>query len=216
MELVGPKRRVLGGTILCMFYSTGAMMLGVFAWALPYWRNLLRVIYAPSLLFISYFWITHESIRWLISKGRYESAVKILKKAAKTNGVTLTEKSMESLYSNVDMKNMNRNNSPQHEEREIELSPSRQVLRSPIILGRVLKCSFWWITCTFVYYGLSINAVSLAGNPYLNYILVSTVELPAYLTSFFLLDRIGRKYTLCAAFLSSGIACLAFPFLPSG
>ncbi|XP_077294523.1 organic cation transporter protein-like [Arctopsyche grandis] len=215
MELVGPKRRVLGATILCMFYSFGAMLLGVFAWLLPYWRTFLRVIYAPSLFFISYFWFTHESVRWLISKGRYESAVKILKKAAKTNGVTLTEKSMESLYSNVESKNLQSESVQADDGADIELTPLRQVIRSPIILTRVLKCSFWWITCTFVYYGLSINAVSLAGNSYLNYILVSTVELPAYLTSFVLLDRIGRKYTLCAAFLTSGAACIAFPFLPA-
>lgn len=216
MELVGPKRRVLGATILCMFYSFGAMLLGVFAWALPYWRTFLRVIYAPSLFFISYFWITHESVRWLISKGRYESAVKILKKAAKINGVTLTEKSMESLYCNVESKNLQNESAEAGDGADIELTPFRQVIRSPIILTRVLKCSFWWITCTFVYYGLSINAVSLAGNSYLNYILVSTVELPAYMTSFVLLDRIGRKYTLCAAFLTSGAACIAFPFLPAG
>lgn len=211
MELVGPKRRVLGSTIICMFYSSGAMLLGLIAWLIPYWRDLLRVLYAPSLLFIVYFWLIQESVRWLISKGQFEKAVEILKKAAKRNGTTLSDKSMESL-------NLNAENEHGKAEAESEKKQNAfmQCLKSKVIMVRLVTCSFWWITCTFTYYGLSINAVSLTGNIYLNFVLVSLVELPAYMTAYLVLDRIGRKSTLCIAFIAGGIACIAFPLLPEG
>lgn len=225
MELVGPTRRVLGATIIHMFYSSGAMLLGRIAWSVSYWRNLLRVIYAPSLLFISYFWLIEESVRWLISKDKNEEAAAILKKAAKINGVTLSEMSMNSLYSNGGMENKETDVEMKPLKEEVEVKPPKEevkpssikdAFKSRVIVIRLLTCSIWWVTCTFVYYGLSINAVSLTGNIYLNYILVSLVEVPAYCTVFLLLDRVGRKYTIFCAFLASGIACISFPLLPKG
>ena len=43
---------------------------------------------------------------------------------------------------------------------------------------RFLNSCFCWMTVTMVYYGLSLNATNLAGNPYTNFILVSLVEIP--------------------------------------
>lgn len=74
------------------------------------------------------------------------------------------------------------------------------------------------ITNNLVYYGLSLNAVSLAGtdNKYLNFILVSFVEAPSYIFAWQGMNRFGRRKTLCAALIISGIACFASPFIPPG
>ena len=37
---------------------------------------------------------------------------------------------------------------------------------------------FTWLVIVLGYYGLSLTAVSLSGDPYLNFFLVSLVELP--------------------------------------
>jgi hypothetical protein len=56
MELVGPRARVLGGTLTSFFYAFGEAVLGAIALWLQNWRHLLRVFYAPALLCIAYHW----------------------------------------------------------------------------------------------------------------------------------------------------------------
>ena len=52
------------------------------------------------------------------------------------------------------------------------------VLKTKRLLLRILNMCFCWCTVTMVYYGLSLNATNLAGNPYSNFLLVSLVEIP--------------------------------------
>lgn len=75
---------------------------------------------------------------------------------------------------------------------------------------------FFRITHTFVFYGLSLNSVSIAGNRYLNFILVSFIEIPAYFIAWRSIERIGRRLTVCLALLLSGISCTAFSFVEPG
>jgi OCT family organic cation transporter-like MFS transporter 4/5 len=89
-----------------------------------------------------------------------------------------------------------------------------QIRNSPKILLRLLICSFCWLTNTFVYYGLSLNSTEFAGNKYINFILVTAIEIPGNILVFPLLNTIGRKATLCGSFILSGIFCLAIQFIP--
>ncbi len=49
-------------------------------------------------------------------------------------------------------------------------------LRSPKLVSRSLNLCYSWVVITMAYYGLSMNSASLAGSPYLNFFLVSLVE----------------------------------------
>ncbi|XP_013147031.1 PREDICTED: organic cation transporter protein-like isoform X2 [Papilio polytes] len=89
------------------------------------------------------------------------------------------------------------------------------VIRSRVLMSRLCICAFWWVTVTFIYYGLSINSVSLAGNSYVNYILTSLIEIPGYALSVVTLDRFGRKKSIITAYFVCGISLLALPFIPS-
>lgn len=88
------------------------------------------------------------------------------------------------------------------------------MIRSRILRNRLFICSFWWITTTLIYYGLSINSVSLAGNPYSNYVLTALVEIPGYVLSALTLDRFGRKRSIISAFAVCGVTLLSIPFIP--
>lgn len=85
-----PSKRSLVSVIVWEAFPVGEMTLGFVAWQIHDWREMLRYLYAPGLLFVAYLWIIPESVRWLISKGRYEEADKILLKAASNSGVTLS------------------------------------------------------------------------------------------------------------------------------
>lgn len=69
---------------------------------------------------------------------------------------------------------------------------------------------------TFVYYGLSLNAVTLSGDQYVNFILSGLVEIPANLLALWLQEAAGRRGTLAGTLMVAGGSCLAFLVIPSG
>ncbi|XP_072938088.1 organic cation transporter protein-like [Epargyreus clarus] len=217
MELVGPKGRVFGNTLINVLYVMGLMSLSGFSWWFQSWRTLLRVIYTPAIFVISYLWILNESVRWLLSKGRHQEASAILKKAAKMNKVDLSDQALAPLYE-LDKLGVGdgdeKGNVPNEVKDDKEQSNFKKVLQSSIIRKRVLVCSFLWITCTFVYNGLSINSVLLAGNKYVNFMLVAFVEIPANFVCLLVLDKFGRKKVLVTTYVLSACLCMSLSFVP--
>lgn len=51
-----------------------------------------------------------------------------------------------------------------------------------------------------VYYGVSMNTNFLGGDLYFTFIFGALMEIPAVLTVFFLVDKIGRKGLLAGGF----------------
>ncbi|XP_037875285.1 organic cation transporter protein isoform X1 [Bombyx mori] len=210
LEMVGVNRRVLGGNIISSTFALGQVVVALTAWAFPYWRTLTLIIYAPSILFILYIFVIEESVRWLISKGRKKEAAKIIFKAAAINNKKLSPETIKILNDESVVEEETK--SPVKELPKKSLAV--QVLRSKTIMTRLCVCCFWWITLTFVYYGLSINSVSLAGNSYVNYILTSLVEIPGYCLSVLTMDRFGRKASIMTAFIVCGLSLVGLPFVP--
>lgn len=164
---------------------------------------MLYILYTPSLLFVFYFWLMPDSIRWYISKGRLEEAKSILRVVAKYNGKELSEGDLEKLsHLKCDEENK---------------GYFRTALKSSTLLLRMINCCVCWIACAFLFYGLTLNSVELAaGNKYLDFILTSLVEIPAYVSCHFLLDFFGRRKSLCGSFLMTSISCVAFIFISKG
>lgn len=208
IELLGQDKRVLTTAFLGIMLVLGGLSFALLAKTFQYWRTFILVVYPPSLLFLLYIYFLPESIRWLLSKGRKEEAVEIIMKAAKMNNVTLSEETMRQLTEEKTKPTEHKKETK--EEQGLWL----QVFKSPIIMTRLAICSWWWITCTFVFYGLAINSVSLAGDKYTNYMLVVSVEVIAVVTNALVLDRVGRKRTLLVAFTVCGLACVAIAFVP--
>ncbi|PZC74228.1 hypothetical protein B5X24_HaOG208181 [Helicoverpa armigera] len=213
MELVGPKFRVAAGAALNTCFAVGQVITGLLAWAVPNWRHLTLVLYIPQFLTIFYYWLISESVRWYMSKGRFDESEALLRKVAKVNGKTLSEKSLEGLRHTAQEKL--RISALEAEKRGGEPWLIMQVFRHKPILLRCLISPIWWITTTFIYYGLSLNAVNMSGNRYLNYIAVAAVEIPGFWISYFLLDRIGRKPVLTGSFWLCAACQFAYIFIPT-
>lgn len=93
-------------------------------------------------------------------------------------------------------------------------SSFKQILASSMIWKRVFIVSFLWTCSTLVYYGLSINAIELSGNSYLNYIVVIVIEAPANVCKLILLDRFGRKKVIASAFFLTALILINYGFVP--
>lgn len=169
---------------------------------------MLLIIYVPAFLTISYICVLPRSVRWLLAKNRNQEAKKILLKAAKINGTTLTTESLKQLDEKVEQ---------EKNEKLVEISltsggeqiPNEKQSINITILFKVANLCFCWFANTFVYFGLNLNSVYLnLFDKYFSYILVCTVEIPAFFATNFLMDWIGRKRTLFLGLFGSGLSCI--------
>lgn len=205
VELVGLKQRVIVSAMCNMTFAVGVVLIALLAWSIDNWRTYIMILYAPALIVVIYVWFMKESARWLLSKGRRDEAISVLKKAAKINNMDPRKLELDCLGDPL-LKTEN-----QTVDKKTQL---QKAIRSSIIWKRLLICSFLWMTCSLVYYGMSINAVSLSSNKYLSFMLVTVVEIPAYIVVVMVLDKYGRKKTLIATYVTCAVSSLLFAFLP--
>ncbi|XP_052738093.1 organic cation transporter protein-like [Bicyclus anynana] len=201
LESVSTKKKIYPFTFGSVGYVVGGAVSACVAWITPNWRWYLRAIYVPGVIFLTYKYFLNESPRWLLTKGRKDDAVLIIRNAATKNKLDIDNESLEHLSCEVDVK-----------VSFAELM--KQTFKSKKLVKRFVVCVIWWTTSTFVNYGLMINAVSLQGNKYVNYILVSLVDLPGCFIITYLLVKYKRKYPLMLSFLGGAILCISQPFLP--
>ncbi|XP_064073029.1 organic cation transporter protein-like [Vanessa tameamea] len=212
LELVGPKGRVFVSLLFNTMFILGGVTVTLLSWWLQSWRYLLLVIYIPAILVFFYLWTLTESFRWLFSKGLYEEGLNVLSRCEKVNKATVPKDH----YDQVEKNAMKQRDARKCEVLATNQSTFKQLLLSPMIWKRLFTCSFLWTTSTLVYYGLSINAIELSGNSYLNYIVVIIIEAPANVCKLICLDRFGRKRVIATAFMMTGIILIAYGFLPGG
>nr|XP_018905230.1 PREDICTED: solute carrier family 22 member 4-like isoform X1 [Bemisia tabaci]XP_018905231.1 PREDICTED: solute carrier family 22 member 4-like isoform X2 [Bemisia tabaci] len=240
LELVGASKRTLFSTILCCFFPIGEVVIGLVMWWLQDWRSFLLAIYVPGLFIVSYFWVIPESIRWLAMKRRYREVLTVIQSIEDINRKKLSLNLREKLNNLIQLESQNvpeinlielssegtvkkgLGNEPISRSDDVVSTGScisepafRKILHSRTLMIRVLNCSFCWVANTFVFYGLSLNATDIAGNKYLNYIAVSWVELPAYIGTYFLMDKVGRRPAESLSLSICGLVCLAFVFVPA-
>lgn len=95
--MVGPKFRVVTSATSTAMYATGQVILGAVAWGIPDWRYMIIALHIPCFIIVSYYWILSESVRWLLSKQKYDEAKKVLERVARINRKNISQKSMTAL-----------------------------------------------------------------------------------------------------------------------
>ena len=98
---------------------------------------------------------------------------------------------------------------------------SKTGLLDLLTTGPNLRCNtlilfFNWMVNSGTYYGLSLSATDLGGNPYFNFFLSAAVEIPAYLFNLAVLNRpsFGRRVTLAGCLFLTGAALVITIFVP--
>jgi len=88
-----------------------------------------------------------------------------------------------------------------------DLMKTKSIRRKSLILF------YCWLTASIIYYGLTMNASDLGGDPYVNLLLSGIIEVPACVGSIFFMDRLGRRPTLSIAYWIAGISCICMQFV---
>ena len=220
IEYVGPDKRVFVGSLITFAYTVGQVLLGVIAMYVLHFRTILAILFAPTFFILTYIWLIPESVRWLLSKKRYNEA-RILLKAAKSNKVNLSEGVLKMLDNKSMLETIPTDFRREEQIIKTDLTkeePSKypiiDALKSKTLTIRALNCFFCWFTNTFIYYGLNVRSVAMGGNKYLNFTLVNLSQLPAAILSYYLMHYAGRKISLCAAMILSSVSCIACELLP--
>lgn len=210
MELVGATKRTACGVSFQAAFAFGIML--VAGWgALIDNRQILQIIYGlHSLLLIPHIWIMDESPRWLWAQGRVKESVAIVEKALQVN---------KSHHTLDRLQLISRGRAESSKDAISVSEPSATTLdlfKTPNLRCKTLNVCLCWFANSLVYYGLSLSAGNLEGNPYLITAIMGFVEFPSYIAVVYLLDVLGRRPLTSSMMLVGGIACIVATYMPSG
>ena len=104
-------------------------------------------------------------VRWLLSKGKYEEAKKILHKACKFNGTEMNVQTLNILNEKIEMQKSKETSGNTADDSEWMKKISLKIVM------QITNLAYCWFAVIFVYYGLNLNSVYLEyWNKYVNFI----------------------------------------------
>jgi MFS transporter, OCT family, solute carrier family 22 (organic cation transporter), member 4/5 len=83
------------------------------------------------------------------------------------------------------------------------------MLGNKVMVLRILVLLYNFAINALVYFGLSLNSVSLSGNKYFNFVLVSLIEIPGYYLGLVIIDKYGRIVGFISSMILCGVTCIA-------
>lgn len=216
LEMVGKNKRGVAGMVCNYFYSIGVAVLGLVAWAYNNYVLLQLLISIPPMIMFVYYWIVPESVRWLLARHKNKRAIKIIEKAAEVNKVKISDglkkqfRELEEIEENVELKKTRK------EESKGEIWEAiKGMMCTRVMCLRILILLYNFAINALVYFGLSLNSVSLSGNKYFNFILVSLVEIPGYYLGLVVIDKYGRVAGFIGSMFLCGVTCIACGYAES-
>ncbi|XP_067002469.2 carcinine transporter [Anabrus simplex] len=209
LELVGPNYRSFVTVMMCIFYTVGLIILSGIAYLVRDWVTLSIVTSAPFLVYYFYWCFLPESPRWLLARGRFEEASKILETLAKINNKELPPTFRQKLKQKMAL------HRTKSEEIRMKQTPGMMMLcKTPNMRLKTILITLNWFANEMVYVGLCYYGPALGSNEYISFLLSSLVEIPSYLACWVVMDRWGRRWPLCVCMFVGGVSCIVTVLLP--
>ncbi|XP_076034210.1 solute carrier family 22 member 3-like [Oratosquilla oratoria] len=206
LELCSNSQRAYISSFGGIPWSVGTMLLPAIAYSIREWKYLQLVFVAPFLYTVVHYWVLPESPRWLILRGRYKEAVKVLKSIAYWNKRTLPcdEKLMEMVKS-INIKDEDTEGDKEQGSGKSlvrrGLEQLQELFQSRIKTLRTLVLFFCWFTTGFVYYGISLISTNIGSNQYWYMFFGGLVEIPSSILLWPLIHFVGRRLSLIGCFV---------------
>ncbi|XP_075994663.1 organic cation/carnitine transporter 2-like [Genypterus blacodes] len=199
--LIGPPRVLFSNLGLPFVYVASTMLLPGSAYLLRRWRHLSIIMATPGLACMLLWWWVPESPRWLVLRGRVQEAELVVRSAAQENGVEAPP--VIFLRTNAEKDSLQRAPSLNC----LDLLRIREVRHITLILWVI------WFSSHVCYFGMSFNSTGLHGNPYLNFVLLSAVEIPGYGLSWIVARSLPRRISFSAFLLLGALSLLLLSFI---
>ncbi|KAI0242171.1 Organic cation transporter protein [Lamellibrachia satsuma] len=195
MEIIGPKFRDATGIMVQAWFAVGLMILPGAAYFIRDHVHLQWMMAMTPVIMILYAFFIPETARWLISQGRDEEAMQVLKTMSRFNKrklpfpLNLEENRVQvRMYDSVS-------------------HPSfADLFRSPNLRKTTLYMWWAWFVVCMVYYGLGLGVNLLGGNIFLNSFMSGAIEIPSYIIVIPIMNKLGRRWT---SVISLGVASFA-------
>ncbi|XP_066998143.2 carcinine transporter isoform X2 [Anabrus simplex] len=192
MEVSDSNQSAHIAMLQCLGWTTGMCIMPMIAWATGEWRTFILITSIPCALFIFLHRMFPESPRWLAAMGKPEECLKVLRYIASVNGTSLPHDTMSIL------------------KRLASRKEQVYGIASLFTGWRLVMNTFFLATCRTIgvltYYTLVLNVSNMSGNPFLNFLWQSMVELPGFVLGRYLGDKLGRRWTQAGVLLVVSVA----------
>ncbi|XP_033760703.1 solute carrier family 22 member 4-like [Pecten maximus] len=192
IEFLPTKRRPL--IVAFPSWALWACVFGFMSMWLHDWKYLHFSIPMLVLPCLCMWWFLPESFRYLVTHKRLDEAKEVIYKIARINGKPEPDMSKMSYLVEEDLK--------VDSERKYSI---RDVAMSPHLRKITCLQGIAWMSCGYGFYAISFGVQSLSGSLYLNMFLLSVVDIPGQVSSYFLANRFGRKWTTLVFLLVAGL-----------
>lgn len=194
-----------------MFYTIGIMLLSGVTYFIRDWLHLTLATSLPFALYYLYWFFLPESARWLLTKGRFEEASRILETMARVNGNEVPE----SFRQQVEQEMLYKRTKSQ--EKLLKNGPGLAALwKTPNMRLKTILITLNWFANEMVYMGMSYYGPSLGNNQYFSFFLSALVEVPSHFVCWMIIDKWGRRWPLALSMVISGVSCIATVLIPPG
>lgn len=204
LEYVGPQHRTwVANMSIALFFGSGCLSLPWIALWIGNWRNLIWATSLPMLCVLIAPCVLPESVRWLLTKGRVNQAVDVLKKFEKVNGKKIPSEVMDEFI-------MTSRQTKEEKESGGSLMRSAPLRNTLIIMVAV------FMACAVIFDGLVRLSDNLGLDFFITFTLTSATEIPSVTLLAIVLDKWGRRNLTCGPMSLSGLIILVALFVPKG
>ncbi|KAI8782224.1 solute carrier family 22 member 7, partial [Biomphalaria glabrata] len=195
MEFLPPKWRPVVAVL--PIWMVGVFALTATAYLLPNWSHMhIAIGLVPLALLLGWVYLP-ESIRWLAVHDREREAIDIIDTLSKRNG-KLPPSNARSVIENV-AREKQKSAGQKHTYTYLDLFSDLYLAKLTLIL-----CFFWFVM-SLVTYGVGFAVSSFSGNLYLNYLIITLLDIPALPPTLWALNRFGRRWSVIGLFAISTV-----------
>ncbi|XP_013163458.1 PREDICTED: solute carrier family 22 member 3-like [Papilio xuthus] len=204
LEYVGTRYRTLVANMsIALYFGGGCLLLPWLALWISDWRYFVLATSLPMLLAVFTPLIVPESARWLVSKGKVDDAVKLLKRFERLNQTKIPQQVMDDfIFAGIT-----------NNEKEDNIFT---LLRTPSLRKMLALLVITFSAVAVIFDGIIRMSENLGLDLFITFAVTSASEIPSIGILVFLLDRFGRRKLVFIPVMVSGILSLITAFLPRG
>ncbi|XP_026679608.1 organic cation transporter protein [Diaphorina citri] len=193
---------------IAIFFTLAASLLPWIAYYVANWQYLCVITSLPLLVAVITPWIVPESARWLVSQGRVDEAVVIMKRFEKINNKKVDPKLYQQLKETC------------QRQAKQEIDGKRysvlDLFRTPRLRNITCLLIVIWMAISLVFDGHVRQVGNLGLDLFITFTLASATELPADTMLTFTLDVWGRRWYACGTMVFSGVFSLLSSSVETG